>query len=114
MVKSLEPIPLDQAIEAKQLSAQLWITNDYTGTNPFQHTDNLTEINKTATQKQMAYSVSIDGKSSVYNKPLYDMARPIAPFSYSPYVEKRNVAVNGTTQQLAIEIYYPYEYEIKK
>ncbi len=115
METSLEPVPLDQAIQARQLNARLWVTDENTGrTSPFAYTDDLSKADKVFAAKQMAYSISIDGKKAHYNKQFYDIAKPIAPFRYLGYTENRNVKVNGATKQLQIEIYQPHKYEIKK
>ena len=115
MGKSLQPVQLDQSTQARQLHAQLWATNQYTGeTSPFDYTRDLTDINKTITLKKMAYSVSVDGTITYHNKQFYDIARPLVPFSYSPYVENRTIMVRGTPRQLVIEEYYPYNYEVKR
>ncbi len=114
MEKSLQPVPLDEAIQARQLNSQLWATNMFTGrTSPFDYTDDLSEINKTVTLKQMAYKVSIDGAEAYYQKPFYNIAKPIAPFRYLGYTEIRRITVKGSTKKLEIEEYYPHQYALR-
>lgn len=114
MDKSVEPIPLDQQIQAKQTMSRLWETSTITGrTSPFQYTDDLTGINNTYSSKQMTYLVKIGDKETIHNKKFYEIAQPIAPFRYLPYSETRQINVKGTEKQLTIEEYYPKEYEVK-
>ena len=114
MEASVQPVPVDQAIQARQLTSRLWTTNMLTGrTSPFEYNDDLSTLNRTITKKQMAYSVAIDSKEVFYNKQLYDIAKPIAPFRYRGYNEARQISVRGTLKQLKIEEYYPQKYETK-
>jgi len=55
----------------------------------------------------------MDGKEAFYQKPFYDIAKPIAPFRYLPYSERRVVNVKGTKKILRLEEYYPRKYELK-
>ncbi|MBW2970048.1 hypothetical protein KY319_02900 [Candidatus Woesearchaeota archaeon] len=114
MGDSVQPVPLDEQVQAKQIMSRMWETNAITGrTSPFQYTGDLTGINNTYTKKLMAYSVTLDGKTTIHQKQFYDMAKPIAPFRYLSYTEVRKVNVKGTEKQLIIEEYYPKKYETK-
>jgi len=112
--KGLQPTAFDQEIEARQILAQLWETNEYTGrTSPFEYTTDLSEITKTETKKKLAYRVTIDGKEAIYDESTYKDAKPIAPYIYSKHEEKLIVMVAGKPKELTIEVYYPYKYELK-
>ncbi|GEM_PF-4666576 len=114
MEQSVQPVQLDEQVQARQIHSRLWETSTVTGrTSPFDYTSDLTGINNTYTKKLMAYTVTIDGKTTTHQKQFQDIAKPIAPFRYMPYTEIRNVEVNGVTKQLIIEEYYPQKYEVK-
>jgi hypothetical protein len=112
---SVQPIPVDQAVQAQQIKSGLWMTNEYTGrTNPFEYRDNLDGVDKISTPKLMTYKVTLGKKSATYDEPLYKRAQPIARFSYVVYVESRKVSAGGSVQDLNIEELYPKKYELKK
>lgn len=114
MSQSLQPVPLDEAILARQIHSRLWKTDLMTGkTSPFEYTGDLKGIDKTLTDRQMAYSVSIDAKEAYYRKEYYELARPIAPFRYNPYTERRLIDVGGTKKVLKIEEYQPHKYAVQ-
>ncbi len=111
---SAAPVAIDQATQAFQLMARLWITNPYTDrTSSLDYTDDLTRLNETDTTKKMAYKMTIDGKETYYDKPYFELAKQIGTVRYAGYKEKRNVDVKGTTKQLEIEIQHPKKYARK-
>lgn len=112
MEQSLQPIPLDQTVQARQLNARLWQTDTITGrTSPFEY-DFTEKIDETYSKKAISYKVQIGEKEEYYNKELYDRAEPIAPARYLPYSERRMVIVDGTKKEITITEYYPKKYEI--
>lgn len=115
MEHSTQPIPLDEQIQSRQISSRMWQTSEVTGrTSPFDYNEDITDLNKTYTKKQMAYAVTIGDKKTIYNDDYYQMIKPIAEYRAKPFTEVRNVKVNGQTKQLVIEQYYPKRYETQE
>jgi len=113
MGSSINPVSMDQAVQAQQIKSRMWVTNEFTGTtNPFEYSDDLAGLNTTYAQKQITYRVSIPGKSTTADAELYDIAKPLAQYRYLPYVEQRTVNIGGKPQTIVIEEYYPKKYVI--
>lgn len=114
MGTALQPVPLDEAIQARQLNSMLWKTNELTGrTNTFEYEHN-SKINQIQTKKQMTYRVQLGTDEKYYRQDLFKIAKPIAPYRYEPFNQVRHVRVNDKIEQLHIEMYYPKQYETVK
>jgi len=110
MAKSLQPVPLDQMIQSRQLQSQMWTKNPVTGKTNLMDYQITKDLNKTYTTKQITYRVQLGNQETYYNKELYELAKPISPFRYLPYLEER-ITNQG---KLTIEEYYPKQYAIDK